>query len=67
MSISNIIIYFQTIANNVYTDDLVFSGTGSGCNVDDEDDCALLESEDPEALVTPIVKVHTTPAPPSTK
>ena len=61
------VLYLQTTPGSVYTDDLVFSGTGSGCTADDEDDCSNVGSGDPEALVTPIVKIHTTPAPPTTR
>ncbi|XP_074654685.1 neurexin-3-like [Tubulanus polymorphus] len=46
------------------TDDIIFSGAGSGCHGDDEDEC------DPglpgDNIITPIVKIHTTPAPPTT-
>ena len=48
------------------TDDIVFSGVGSGCSYDDEDDCSTAGSGDKDAFVRPIVKVKTTPRPPTT-
>ena len=48
------------------TDDIVFSGAGSGCAYDDEDDCTMAGSGDKDALVRPIVKIKTTPRPPTT-
>ena len=50
------------------TDDIIFSGAGSGCSTDDEDDCSNANGSggDKDALVRPIVKVKTTPRPPDT-
>ncbi|XP_064621737.1 neurexin 1-like isoform X2 [Lineus longissimus] len=46
------------------TDDIIFSGNGSGCRSDDEDDCPMGSSGD--NIITPVIKIHTTPAPPTT-
>ena len=48
------------------TDDIIFSGVGSGCAYDDEDDCSTAGSGDKDSLVRPIVKIKTTPRPPTT-
>ncbi len=48
------------------TDDIIFSGGGSGCAYDDEDDCSMVGSGDKDSLVHPIVKIKTTPRPPTT-
>ena len=57
---------FQTSDGEGVTDDIIFSGGGSGCSTDDEDDCSNAGSGDRDALVQPIVKIHTTPRPPRT-
>lgn len=48
---------FQTPATNQpqVTDDLIFSGAGSGCNVDDEDHCKVpIDNSNTDDLITPV-------------
>ena len=62
------IVCFQTTPRGEGgTDDIIFSGVGSGCSSDDEDDCSYVGSGDKDVLVSPIVKVQTTLAPPTTR
>ena len=57
---------FQT-AEGDGTDDLVISGMGSGCQYEDEDDCAHHASGTTDSLIKPVAKIVTTPVPPTTK
>lgn len=57
---------FQTTPGDGVTDDIIFSGAGSGCSTDDEDDCSRTGSGDKDVFVRPMVKITTTPRPPTT-
>lgn len=62
--------HFQTPASGFpgVVDDLVFSGAGSGCNGDDEDECPILPDagSGSDDLITPVYIPSTRP-PPTTK
>ena len=49
------------------TDDIIFSGAGVGCEIDDDDDCSQVQhgSGDRDGIVHPMVDIQTTPAPPT--
>ncbi|XP_021341144.1 neurexin-1a-like isoform X3 [Mizuhopecten yessoensis] len=52
------------------TDEIIhevpFSGDGTGCPTDDEDDCTSVSSGSDDDIITPVVKITTTPKPPTT-
>ncbi|XP_033734709.1 LOW QUALITY PROTEIN: neurexin-2-like [Pecten maximus] len=53
------------------TDEIIhevpYSGDGTGCPTDDEDDCTSVGSGTGDDIITPVVKISTTPKPPSTQ
>lgn len=61
-------IYFlqHTTTKEGVTDDIIFTGPGSGCQFDDEEDCSVIGSGVDEEIITAVVIVKTTPTPPTT-
>ncbi|XP_069116401.1 neurexin-1-like isoform X2 [Argopecten irradians] len=47
--------------------EVTYSGDGTGCPTDDEDDCTSVASGSDDDIITPVVKISTTPKPPSTQ
>ncbi|XP_060079524.1 neurexin-3-like [Ylistrum balloti] len=47
--------------------EVTYSGDGTGCPTDDEDDCTSVGSGSDDDIITPVVKISTTPKPNTTE